>query len=115
MAGVQSLLPLSNARREVVKTINNNAHNEAKPLNMNIHKDHRYPVSITVVSPTDGGIIRSNSGVLDVTINVYVDPLMNQVAEGLERKVILDCKQVASGIGSQFQLLEVGREAHPLR
>ena len=96
---VESLLTSSNARREVVKSINNPAHNEAKPLNMNIHKDHFYPVYITIVSPTDGGIIHSNSDIFDVTINVYVDPLMNQVAEGLERKVILDEKQVAYGIG----------------
>ena len=78
---------------------------------MNIHKDPLYPVSLTIVSPTDGGIIRSNSDVLDVTINVYVEPLMNQVAEGLERKVILDGKQVASGIGSKFQLQTVDRGA----
>ena len=96
---VESLPASSSTRRKVVKSINNPAHNEAKPLNMNRHKDHLYPVSITIVSPTDGRIIRNNSDVLDVTINVYVDPLMNQVAEGIERKVILDGKQVASGIG----------------
>ena len=66
---------------------------------MNIHKDHLHPVPIIIVSPTDGGIRHSNSDIFDVTINVYVDPLMNQVAEGLERKVILDEKQVAYGIG----------------
>ena len=111
MAVVQPLLASFSARREVVKTIN---HSEAKPLNMVKHKDRLYPVSITIFSPTDGEIIRSNSSVLDVIINVYVDPLMNQATEGLERKVILDGKQVASGIGSTFQLLEVGRGAHSL-
>ena len=96
---VESLLASSSTGRKVVKSTNSPAHNEAKPLNMNRHKGHLYPVSITIVSPTDGGIIRSNSDVLDATINVYVDPLMNQVSKGLERKVILDGKQVASGIG----------------
>lgn len=114
MAVVQPLLASFSARREVVKTINHTAHNEAKPLNMVKHKDRLSPVSITIFSPTDGEIIRSNSSVLDVIINVYVDPLMNQATEGLERKVILDGKQVASGIGSTFQLLEVGRGAHSL-
>ena len=114
MTVVQHLLAPFSARREVVKAINNTAHNDTKPLNMGKHKDRLFPVSVTIVSPNDGEIIRSNSGVFDVIINVYVDPLMNQATEGLERKVILDGTQVASGIGPTFQLLEVGRGAHSL-
>ena len=43
--------------------------------------------SITVISPIEGEVIRSNSGVLDIAIEVYVDPAIIIATESLKPKI----------------------------
>jgi hypothetical protein len=68
--------------------------------------------SITVISPIEGEVIRSNSGVLDIAIEVYVNPAIITATESLKLKIFLDCKLVASGGGSTFRLPNADRGEH---
>ena len=68
--------------------------------------------SITVISPIEGEVIRSNSGVLDIAIKVYVDPAIITATESLQLKIFLDGKLVASGGGSTFRLPNADRGEH---
>lgn len=68
--------------------------------------------SITVISPIEGEVIRSNSGVLDIAIEVYVDPAIITATESLKLKIFLDGKLVASGGGSTFRLPNADRGEH---
>jgi len=65
--------------------------------------------SITVISPIEGEVIRSNSGVLDIAIEVYVNPAIITATESLKLKIFLDGKLVASGGGSTFRLPNADR------
>lgn len=68
--------------------------------------------SISIISPTKGEILRSNSGILDIAIEVYADLSITEATESLERKIFLDGKLVASGLGTTFRLPNVGRGEH---
>ncbi len=96
-------------------TSSSNTHNETKALSMNGQEGHSYAHAITIIRPANGEVIRSNSGALNVNIHVYVDPPLNERIESLERRIFLDGKLVASGIGSTFQLQAVDRGAHSLK
>ena len=77
------------------------------------------PYTITIISPSDGDLIRSNSGALNIIINVKA-PKTEAAAsleklDGLVHKIFLDGKLVASGIGSTFQLQAVDRGVHSLK
>lgn len=78
-----------------------------------------YPYAITIASPADGDVIRSNSGVLHVIINVEAPKTETGMSleklDRLVRKVFLDGELVASGVGSSFQLQAVDRGVHSLK
>ena len=100
------------------------AHNDPKILDRAWQKDRArsysyYPYAITIISPADGDVIRSNSGALNVIINVDAPKTgagaSLEKLDGLVRKIFLDGKLVASGIGSTFQLQAVDRGVHSLK
>lgn len=100
------------------------AHNDPKILDRAWQKDRArsysyYPYAITIISPADGDVIRSNSGALNVIINVDAPKTgagaSLEKLDGLVHKIFLDGKLVASGIGSTFQLQAVDRGVHSLK
>ena len=98
------------------------AHNDPKILDRVRQKDRApsyYPYAITIISPADGDVIRSNSGALNVIINVDAPKTgagaSLEKLDGLVHKIFLDGKLVASGIGSTFQLQAVDRGVHSLK
>ena len=100
------------------------AHNDPKILDRAWQKDRArsysyYPYAITIISPADGDVIRSNSGALNVIINVDAPKTgagaSLEKLDGLVDKIFLDGKLVASGIGSTFQLQAVDRGVHSLK
>jgi len=98
------------------------AHNDPKILDRARQKDRApsyYPYAITIISPADGDVIRSNSGALNVIINVDAPKIEAGASleklDGLVHKIFLDGKFVASGEGSTFQLQAVDRGVHSLK
>ncbi|MDB2594716.1 hypothetical protein N9Y23_00155 [Pseudomonadales bacterium] len=98
------------------------AHNDPKILDRVRQKDRApsyYPYAITIISPADGDVIRSNSGALKVIINVDAPKTEAGASlekfDGLVHKILLDGKFVASGEGSTFQLQAVDRGVHSLK
>ena len=100
------------------------AHNDPKILDRAWQKDRArsysyYPYAITIISPADGDVIRSNSGALKVIINVDAPKTgagaSLEKLDGLVHKIFLDGKFVASGEGSTFQLQAVDRGVHSLK
>ena len=98
------------------------AHNDPKILDRVRQKDRApsyYPYAITIISPADGDVIRSNSGALKVIINVDAPKIEAGASleklDGLVHKIFLDGKFVASGEGSTFQLQAVDRGVHSLK
>ena len=98
------------------------AHNDPKILDRVRQKDRApsyYPYAITIISPADGDVIRSNSGALKVIINVDAPKIEAGASleklDGLVHKLFLDGKFVASGEGSTFQLQAVDRGVHSLK
>ena len=98
------------------------AHNDPKILDRARQKDRApsyYPYAITIISPADGDVIRSNSGALKVIINVDAPKTEAGASlekfDGLVHKIFLDGKFVASGEGSTFQLQAVDRGVHSLK
>ena len=100
------------------------AHNDPKILDRARQKDRApsysyYPYAITIISPVDGDVIRSNSGALKVIINVDAPKIEAGASleklDGLVHKIFLDGKFVASGEGSTFQLQAVDRGVHSLK
>ena len=98
------------------------AHNDPKILDRVRQKDRApsyYPYAITIISPADGDVIRSNSGALKVIINVDAPKTEAGASlekfDGLVHKIFLDGKFVASGEGSTFQLQAVDRGVHSLK
>ena len=100
------------------------AHNDPKILDRARQKDRApsysyYPYAITIISPVDGDVIRSNSGALKVIINVDAPKIEAGASleklDGLVHKLFLDGKFVASGEGSTFQLQAVDRGVHSLK
>ena len=100
------------------------AHNDPKILDRAWQKDRArsysyYPYAITIISPADGDVIRSNSGALKVIINVDAPKTEAGASlekfDGLVHKIFLDGKFVASGEGSTFQLQAVDRGVHSLK
>lgn len=98
------------------------AHNDPKILDRARQKDRApsyYPYAITIISPADGDVIRSNSGALKVIINVDAPKIEAGASleklDGLVHKIFLDGKFVASGEGSTFQLQAVDRGVHSLK
>ncbi len=100
------------------------AHNDPKILDRAWQKDRArsysyYPYAITIISPADGDVIRSNSGALNIIINVDAPKTgagaSLEKLDGLVHKIFLDGKLVASGIGSTFQLQAVDRGVHSLK
>ena len=100
------------------------AHNDPKILDRAWQKDRArsysyYPYAIIIISPADGDVIRSNSGALNVIINVDAPKTgagaSLEKLDGLVHKIFLDGKLVASGIGSTFQLQAVDRGVHSLK
>ena len=100
------------------------AHNDPKILDRAWQKDRArsysyYPYAITIISPADGDVIRSNSGALNVIINVDAPKTgagaSLEKLDGLVHKIFLDGKLVASGSGSTFQLQAVDRGVPSLK
>lgn len=105
-------------------TLSSIAHNDPKILDRAWQKDRArsysyYPYAITIISPADGDVIRSNSGALNIIINVDAPKTgagaSLEKLDGLVHKIFLDGKLVASGIGSTFQLQAVDRGVHSLK
>ena len=98
------------------------AHNDPKILDRARQKEpvrSHYPYTITIVSPADGDVIRSNSGAVHIIVNVEAPKTEAGASleklDGLVRKVFLDSELVASGVGSSFQLQAVDRGVHSLK
>jgi len=97
-------------------------HNDPKILDRARQKDSARsycPYTITIISPSDGDLIRSNSGALNIIINVKA-PKTEAAAsleklDGFVHKIFLDGKLVAWGVGSTFQLQALDRGVHSLK